>query len=139
MTQITPFTAVPNRGQSQEDLVTTTNTWFSEVSGFVEEANALIRDINTSAESSLFSAPDGVAQAYDAHKTVVYKDSNVYISKEAVLATDVPSVSDKWKQLNYKEETIQAGENINAGASVILKNGAIYNVKYSDTTSHEVS
>lgn len=100
MTQITPFTAVPHRGQSQEELVTTTNTWFSEVSGFVAEANKLIGDINTSAESSVFSAPDWVAQPYDAHKTVVYTDSNVYISTEDVLATDIPSVSDKWKKLN---------------------------------------
>ena len=55
MKKITPFTAVPYRGQSRDDLVVTVNTWFSEVSGFVAEANALIEDINTAAEASVFS------------------------------------------------------------------------------------
>lgn len=140
MTQITPFTAVPNRGQSQEALVTTTNTWFSEVSGFVEEANALIGDINTSAESSLFSAPDWVAQAYAAHKTVVYTDSNVYISKEAVLATDVPSVSDKWKKLNYEAvplNTYTVGESVNYGDSLaVSSDGKLYKVKLTSSTPY---
>lgn len=99
MTQITPFTAVPNRGMSQETLVDTTNTFFSEVNGFVGQANALIEDINTAAEGSVFSAPDWVAQEYDAHKTVIYTDHNVYISTESTLATDVPSVSAKWTKI----------------------------------------
>lgn len=97
MTQITPFTAVPYRGQSREDLVTTVNTWFSEVSGFVSQANALIRDINVAAESSVFSAPDWEAKDYVKHSTVIYTDHKVYIATEAVLATDVPSVSGKWR------------------------------------------
>lgn len=105
MKKITPFTAVPYRGQSRDDLVVTVNTWFSEVSGFVAEANALIEDINTAAEASVFSAPDWVAQPYRAHETVIYTDHNVYISTEAVLATDIPSVSEKWKLLNAESST----------------------------------
>ena len=118
MTQIPPFTAVPNRGQSQEDLVNTTNTFFSEVGGFVTSANALRQEIQDIAEFSLYSNPTWEAKAYTADYSVNY-NGNCYISTTATLATDVPSVSPKWKQTNYVAPT-STGSTYTAGETIAI-------------------
>lgn len=136
---ITGFTAVPSRLASRQELVETTNTFFSEVPQFVTEANELQADVNAkqgsaaasavlAGEQAVLAGENGAAQVALAAEQVGLAAGQVALAEgqvvlarleadraedAALIATGAANYQGDYDELT----TYQIGESVSEGAA----------------------